>query len=281
MVDTGQDVDTDEQYVEKAKNTLREFGVQDPQVGDSGTIPIDEPGEFRILEYNIEETTPRYRQIANSLPRKGDERIINKTYSRPLCNILGCNALSLLPVDCTKTTEEFIDPEINIRSTPSRVPNAEANLNATPLSPPPNIQGEVQISGENFSQPGKVIEETVHKCKSESEEETEVIDESAIVSMESNHNVVVDSVNETLTTVQSVIPTVSPDVSKTTNVSFRKEGAFDLLKGIADVMVTGSMTANVTGSVKVEYKWRDKVNTRTFDINTTARIPVDNMDYSL
>lgn len=281
MVDVKQNADIDEQYVEKAKNTLREFGVQNPQVGDSGTIPIDQPGEFEILDYNIEETTPTYMQIVNSFPRRGDERIINKAYNRPLCNVLGCNALSLLPLDCTKTTEEFIDPEISIRNTPSRVPNAEANLNATPLSPAPNIQGEVQVNGENFSKPGEIVEKTVNKCKSETEEERQVVDGSAVVSMQSSHNIVVDSVNDSLTAVQSSIQDVGPDLSKTTNVSFRKEGAFDLLKGIADVMVTGSMRANITGSVEVQYQWRDKTNTRTFDINTTARIPVDYMDYSL
>ena len=176
--------DVDGELLEQGRELFRDLGVNNPEPGETYDIPVGDSAEFQVLESDIEDVTPRYREIANSLPRRGNERIINTGYARPLCNILGCNTLSLIPGTCSKTVEDFIDPQISIDNKPKRIPNAEVQLNALPGGQPPLIQGEVQIDGSNFSEPGEVIEKTEYKCSSETEEEKEIIDESAIVSMD-------------------------------------------------------------------------------------------------
>jgi len=272
-----ENAETEEEFYDLAKQTLRDLGVPDPTVGETGTIPISNSGNYEIIETNIRNTTKPGQQALNQFPRKGDERIVNQRYDRPICNILGCGIIDLLGIECSKTLEEYVDPEISFRNTPTEISSATARLN--PLNP--RIEGSVNVRGENFTKPGKVIEKTEYKCSTKSDTNKEIIDSSSIIDMEASHNIVVDAVDDVLDTVQSTLSVVQPNASKSADVSFEKTGALSTLEGIIDVWTTGSMTAQVTGSVDVKYEWKDSVKTETFTIDSRVRMPVNNLEYGL
>ena len=269
--------ETKEQFIAEAEQMLKDFGVKDPDVRSGGQIPVLDAGQFRVLDYNIYETTRPGQKALNSLPRKGNERIVNVTYDKPLCNILGCNLISILGLECSRTTEEYVDPEIDFENAPSGITNVTAHLN--PLNA--RITGDVKVSAQNFTEPGKIIERTTFKCSSDTEEDKDIITSSGILDMEASHNIFIDAAEETLDTVQAVTPGVQPEASTYTDVSFEKSGAISTLEGILEIWTTGSTTATVTGEVDVEYEWRNSINTRTFNIETRAVLPVQNLDYGV
>lgn len=270
-----ENADTAEEFYEQAKGVLADLGAPDPTVGESGTIPVQTSGQFQIEEFEIYNSTRTGQKVLNQFPRTSNERVITSGYDRPICNIMPCSVTQFLGIDCTRTVEDYIDPEIEIENVPTEIPEVTAHFN--PFNP--RITGNVEVSGENFSEPGKIKRETVYKCKDEKEEEEEIIDDSSIVSMESTHNIIDRTVDETVDTVTTVIPSLESGASQSTDVQFRKEGALELLEGIIDAWVTGSMTGRVTGDVDVEYEWKNSIKTETFTIDSLVTLPVKNINY--
>jgi len=266
---------TEAEFYEQAKSVLTDFGVPDPTVGEPGSIPIDSPGRFEVLEMNIEETTRPGQELLNTFPRRGDERIVNASYDTPLCNIFGCTLTQFLGLECSRTSEDYTDPEISLRDNPERIPEVNAYLN--PLNA--RVEGEMEVTGENFSKPGEIMTKTAYKCKDEVDEEVEIVDESAILDMEAEHNVSSNALNETIDTVRSTISSVQPDRSQSATVRFRKEGTLDTLQSIVDIWVSGSMVADVTGTINVNYQWKGSIKNRSFDVDSRLRLPVGSINY--
>ena len=267
--------DTAEEFYEQAKSVLTGLGARDPAVGESGTIPVQSPGQFEVQELEIYNSTRTGQKVLNQFPRSPDERVITSGYDRPICNVMPCSVTQFLGIDCTRTVEDYIDPKIEVENVPTGIPEVTAHFN--PFNP--RITGTVEVSGENFSEPGKVKRETVYKCIDEKENEEEVIDDSSIVTMESTHNIIDRAVDETVDTVRTVIPEVNAGGSDSTDVDFRKEGALQLLEGIIDGWVSGTMTGRVTGDINVEYEWKNSVKTETFTIDSLVTLPVRNINY--
>lgn len=268
---------TEEEFYEIAKDKLRQMGVSSPRVGESGTIPVGDRFMPEVLNSDIENTTRRSQDTLNNLPRRGDERVVNSMYRRPLCNILTCNTLKYLPIQCEKTVENYDDPEIAIDEAPTQVLSATAHLN--PLNP--RITGRIGIRDENLSEPGKITEKTVNKCSDEISEESRVVDSSAVLDTRSISDIIVSDVDEYLDTIDNSIEDLEPDVTVSSDVEFEKTGALETLTSILDVWTTGSMVADVTGNIRVQYEWRGTVNTETFSVDVRTRIPINNLNYDL
>jgi len=268
--------DTAEEFYEYAKDTLETLGATSPTVGEPGTIPVNSSSEFKVESVEIYNSTRTGQEILNQFPRDSNERILNSGYDRPICNFLPCSITQALGIECSRTTEEFIKPEIDIRNNPTEIPSVTAHFN--PFNP--RIEGDVQISAENFSEPGKVKRETVYKCSNESEEEEEVIDDSSTVTMEASHNIVDQTVDEFIDEVRSNLPGVPKGGDETATVNFRKEGTLNLLEGIIDAWVSGSMTGRITGDIDVEYKWKNSIKSESFTIDTVVNLPVKNINYN-
>lgn len=254
---------------EQAKDMLSSLGVDDPTVGETETIPISSSGEFEVIETEIRETTRPAQKALNQFPRRGDERFVNNIYSRPLCNVLGCGALSLIPGECMTVSEEYVDPVISFQNTPRKLKNVTIHVDTNP-----RIVGGVEIGADNFSEPGEVITTKEYKC-SQDEEEVEKVDESAIIDMQSNQSLVDEAANETIDAFETYIPGVQPEMSKSTDVEFRKEGAINVLRGIVQNWRSGRIRGQVTGTVDIQYEWKGSTKNRRFEINTTSMIPVE------
>ena len=266
---------TEAEFYEQAKSILTDFGVPDPTVGEPGSVPIDSSGRFEVLEMNIEETTRPGQELLNTFPRRGDERIVNASYDTPLCNIFGCGLTQFLGLECSRTSEDYTDPEISLRDNPQKIPEVTAYFN--PLNA--RIEGQMEITGENFSKPGEVITKTAYKCKEEVEEEIQVVDESAVLDMGASHNVVANAIDETVDTFRSTIPGVRPERSQSATLTFRKEGFIEVLKSLFDIFLTGSMVADVTGTINVSYQWKGSIKNRSFDVDSRLRLPVESANY--
>lgn len=268
--------ETEGEFYTQAKEMLQRLGVRDVKVGESGSIPIRNRNRTTVEDFRLYETTRAGQRALNQFPKAPGERILNQGYDRPICGIVGCGVTQFLGIECSATSKQYKDPEIELRNNPTSIRSATAYLN--PVNA--RIEGEVEISGENFSQPGEVRTKTTYKCKDDVETETEVVDESAIVSMNATHDVGIDAISEGLDTVQSTIDSVSPEQSKSATVSFRKEGVLEVIESIIDIWVSGSMVANVVGEVDVQYEWKGSTKNRTFDIEADVRIPIQNLEYS-
>jgi hypothetical protein len=260
---------TKEEIHDKAKQMLSSIGVDNPTVGQTTTIPTQETAGFEVIDIEINETTRPGQKALNQFPRRGDERVVNNLYKRPLCNILGCGILSAFPGNCKKVSEEYIDPTIDFENTPRKIKNATVNIDFNP-----RITGDVEIGADNFSKPGEVITTTEYKC-SENEEDTEIVDDSAILDMNAEHTIIDEAVNETIDTVQSTIPNIGPELSKSTDVDFVREGSINTLKGIVQNWRTGRIRGQVNGSVNIQYEWKGSTKNRTFDVTTTSMLPVE------
>lgn len=248
---------------------LSSAGVEDPTVGETTTIPVSDSSEYEVINTEIRESTRPGQKALNQFPRRGDERIINTVYPRPLCNILGCGALKLIPGQCEKKSEEYVDPVIEFNNGPRRIKNATVHVDFNP-----RITGDVEVGATNFSQPGEVITTTEYKCSSD-EENVEIVDGSAVLDMDAEHTIVDEAVNETVDTVQTAIPGIVPETSDSADVGFTKEGAINTLKGIVENWRTGRIRGQVNGSVDVQYEWKGSTKNRTFDITTTSMLPVE------
>jgi hypothetical protein len=272
---------TEQEFYEQAKQTLRELGVRDVKVGESGTIPVRSQGERVIEELEIYETTGTGQRILNQFPRRGNDRILNQGYDRPVCRLLSCNILDLVGIECTKTNERYIDPTIDFDSLPSVIPNATAYLN--PFNA--RIEGDVEILTENRTEPGKKVKETEYKCSQRTDKESDLIPESGILDFGASHDITIDDtidgerVTESLGTFSTNMPDVQPDTEVTRDASFRKEGVLSVLRSIIDIWTTGTTRVNVRGEVNIQYEWRGSAKNRTFDIESTMRLPVQNINY--
>jgi len=267
--------DTEQEFYEQAKLMLQDLGVRNPTIGESGTIPIRGSGEFQIEEMEITETTRTGQKIVNQFPRPSNERIVNAGYDYPICYIFGCSVTEALGIECSKTETQWIDPEIDIIDVPNEVTTATAYLN--PLNA--RIEGDINVEAQNNSEPGKKKTKKTFKCKNVSGEAEEVIEDSAIVSMLADHRVFDEEVDEVVDDIQSAVDDVRPNITTDSQASFEKRGALETIEGIYEVWTRGFTRANVTGSVDVEYEWRNSVKTRTFNIDTTMRLPIQNLNY--
>jgi hypothetical protein len=266
----------EDEFYNKATGMLQSLGVRNVKVGQSGSIPVRSQGSFQIESLDIYETTRGGQKALNQFPRAPSDRILSPQYDRPICGIVGCGITQFLGLECSATSEEYIDPKIEFRNNPTAVTSATAYLN--PVNA--RIEGDVEVTGDNFSEPGEVKTTTTYKCKDDVETSTEVVDGSAVLSMESSQTFGVESIDETIDTVQSSIADVTPDTSESVNVGFRKEGFLELIESVIDVWVTGSMLANVTGEVDIQYEWNGSTKNRTFNIDSEVRIPIQDLNYS-
>lgn len=267
--------DTAEEFYEQAKSILEDLNVSDPTVGESGSIPVNNSRSYVVEDTTAYNTTRTGQKVLNQFPRTSSERIITSSYDRPICNVMPCSVTEFLGIDCVRTVEQFIDPEIEIQNNPTEIPTVNAHLN--PFNP--RIEGDVEITGANLSKPGKVIREEIHKCSDESSKEEETIDESAVVSMEAEHGIIDETVDESIDTVTSVVPNVNPGSDKTAQVRFRKNGTIGLLKGLLEAWTTGAMSGRITGDVTVEYEWKSSIKTETFSIDSRVTLPVRDINY--
>lgn len=263
----------EEEFKQRALQMLEELGVESPSVGETGSIPASAPSisETKINSLNKRETTTTVQQTINRLPRPANERIISSPYNRPACRLLGCGVLQYLPLQCKGEKTEFKRPEISVENVPGQVQNVTAYLNFGN----PRIEGEFQISGENFSTPGEEIINTVYKCSSKEKTERNVIDGSGVVGMEASHGVIENSTDAVLDTVESTIPGIQPNATRTTTATFSKSGGLNVLQGLLSAFTTGTIRANVDATIDVSYEFRDSIRTRSFQYDSSMRIPVD------
>jgi len=90
---------TKEEIHDEAKQMLSSIGVDNPTVGQTTTIPTQETAGFEVIDIEINETTRPGQKALNQFPRRGDERVVNNLYKRPLCNILYLS-WSILKINC-------------------------------------------------------------------------------------------------------------------------------------------------------------------------------------
>jgi len=272
---------TEQEFKRKALQMLEELGVDSPSVGETGSIPASTPriSETQIDNINKRETTSSIQQTLNKIPRPASERVIYSPYNRPACRILGCGVLQYLPIQCKGEKTEFKPPEISVENIPGGVQNVTAFLEFAN----PRIEGEFEMSGENFSRPGEEIIKTVYKCRSEQKTERNVIDGSGVVGMEATHGVVENTTDAVLDGLESTIPELEPNATKTTTVTFTKRGALNVLEGLLSAFTTGTINANVDATIDVAYEYRDSVRSKSFQYDSNMRIPVDtdSLNYDL
>jgi len=51
------------------------------------------------------------------------------------------------------------------------------------------------------------------------------------------------------------------------------------LQSIVDIWVSGSMVADVTGTINVNYQWKGSIKNRSFDVDSRLRLPVGSINY--
>jgi len=265
--------ETEQEFKQKALQMLEELGVDSPSVGETGSIPASTPriSETQINNINKRETTTSIQQTLNKIPRPASERVIYSPYNRPACRILGCGVLQYLPIQCKGEKTEFKPPEISVENIPGGVQNVTAFLEFAN----PRIEGEFEMSGENFSRPGEEIIKTVYKCRSEQKTERNVIDGSGVVGMEATHGVVENTTDAVLDGLESTIPELEPNATKTTTATFTKRGPLNVLEGLLSAFATGTINADVNATIEVAYEYRDSVRSRSFQYDSNMRIPID------
>jgi|APHM01.1.fsa_nt_gi hypothetical protein len=263
----------DEEFKQRTLEMLEELGVESPSVGETGSIPVSTPSisETKIDNINKRETTSFAQETINRLPRPASEKAVFSPYDRPICRFLDCGVLQYFQLECKGEEIEFKPPEISVENVPGQVQNVTAYLNLGN----PRIEGEFQISGENFSTPGKEIIKTVYKCSSKQKTERNIIDGSGVVGMEASHGVIENSTDAALDTIESTIPEVQPNATRTTTATFSKSGGLNVLEGLLSAFTTGTIRANVDATIDVSYEFRDSIRTRSFQYDSSMRIPVD------
>ena len=261
---------TVEEFYQEAKGMLRDWGVPDPTVGEPATVDIPDSGDFKVHHMKVYEVTRPGQKALNAFPRRGKERVVNRAYDKPICNIFGCNLTQLLNIECVKTEEEFVDPEIDAVDIPVEITDATAYLN--PLNA--RVEGTMEVNAENNSEPGEKITTKEYKCKDEKERDVEIVDGSATLDFQAEHDVTVVSENEFLDTINSNTTEVAPGVDMDSSAPFEKTGTLQTLRSIVDVWRTGTMRASVRGLFDVNFNWRGSMATRRFNVDTGLDIPV-------
>lgn len=273
--------DTEEEFYQDAKQWLSSLGVSRPTVGEPGKIPVN-PGTHEVLEVNITESTSQLQKVANEFPRHESERIVLGSqqplgsYGGPICNNVGCGILNLLPRECSYTETTWTDPDISGRVVPDVIPEATAYLN--PFNA--RIEGEVSGDFSNFSDPGEKHTQEIFKCKEDGQKETEVQEDSAILDMTGDDRFNDVGNGEFIADVVHEVTGLEAKAEETDEVTFRKEGALETLRGIIDVWSTGTMRGNFDGTLSVSYEWKGSNRSKDFDIDVTARVPVQDLNYS-
>jgi hypothetical protein len=254
---------------------LRDLGVQNPRVGESGEIPVT-PGEFQLRKIEVENSTTGLRNVVNSIPRHKSDRYLYSGYTRPICNILGCNLLEFLPIECKQENVEWTEPKINANPFPVEIPQATAFVN--PFNA--RIEGRVTAALNNESEPGKKKITTQYKCRDETEERMETVEESAVLDVQTEFEFSDIGQGEIIDTITPDFLGINPDVDEESTESFRKEGNIPLIKSIVDVWVSGNMNARYNGSMDVEYRYKGRTRKETFNVDVEARVPVNNLNYN-
>lgn len=275
------EADTEEEFYELSKQWLRSLGVNNPTVGESGKIPVN-PGTHQVLDVNITESTSQAQKVLNEFPRHESERMILGQqqplgdYGNPVCNFFGCAVISALPRECSYTETSWTDPDISGRIVPDVIPEATAYLN--PFNA--RIEGDVGGAFDNFSDPGEKHTQEIFKCKEDGPKETEVVEDSAVLDMDADNEFTDVGNGEFIEDVAQSVAGLEPNADATKEVSFRKEGALDTLRGIIDVWASGTMRGEFDGTLSVEYEWKGSNRTKDFDVDVTARVPVQDLNYS-
>lgn len=271
---------TEEEWYEEALAMLRRLGVSNPEVGESGSIPVNPINQKEVVSVQITESTSTRQRVLNQFPRDPEERVLvggpkfTDSYGSLACNLLNCRGI--LPLrECSYVETSWTDPEIIADSLPNRIPEATAYLN--PFNA--RIEGDVEYELGNSSEPGEKHTQTIYKCKQNGPKETEVIEDSAVIDSLSDTEFIDVDAEETLDNVQHSVEEITPDASATAEVEFEKEGALTVLESLFNAWTNGYMRAEADGTLTVNYEWRGSQKTKEFNVNTEVRIPVTEINY--
>lgn len=276
-----QNIETEQEWYSEAKNMLSRLGVNNPTVGEDGSIPVS-PEPREVISVNVSESTPTRRRVLNQLPRTSEERLliggpkVLGDYGDPLCNNLNCRILSILPRECSRIKTTWTEPFITTTALPNEIPSATAYLN--PFNA--RIEGDAEFEFINNSNPGEKHTQEIFKCQSDGPKETEVIEDSSIVDGSTNSELIDRSVGEKLDDVSYSWSDVNSGSSPTAQAGFYKGGALSVLESIYNAWTQGYMEARAQATLDVEYDWRGSTNKKQFDIDADIRIPVTNLNYS-
>lgn len=266
-----ENADTVEEFYEEAKGVLSDLGVPDPTVGEEARIEIPETGELKLYDTQVYEVTRPMQKALNGFPRRGSERVVNRAYDRPICNIFGCNVTQTLGIECVKTNEKYVDPEIDAMDIPAKITNATAYLN--PFNA--RVEGTVEVKAENESEPGEKVTEKEYKCKDEIDKDTEVEEESGILDFQAEHDIISIAADERLASPNTSSRQVPPNSEERSTAPFEKTGTLETIESIISNWSSGVMKASIRGLFDVAYNWRGSISKKTFNVDTGADLPVE------
>lgn len=272
---------TEDEWLNEAIAMLERLGVNNPEVGEPGSIPVN-PGTFSLEEVHVTDDTGPLTTVRNQFPRHNSERLITGAnrplgdWGNPVCNIFGCALISRLPRTCTRTKVTWTDPNIIADVFPKEIPTATAYLN--PFNA--RIEGDVDAGLNNNSDPGKRHTQKIRKCEQNGPVETEVIEDSAVLDLNSDNEFHDLGSGELIDEVIHQVSNQQPDTQKEDSVSFEKSGALDVIEAIFNVWISGTMRGNFEGTLTAKYEWKGSTHRKEFNIDTVARVPVRNLNYA-
>ena len=263
---------TVEEWNEAAAQVLTNLDVDDPQPGQSGTIPVN-TGESEVLNVDLQRDTSAPLRMFNSGPYV-DEITGAVAQGGPQC-ALPCPLLEAMGMQCSDTEERWEEPTIEPNIFPTYVPEATIYLNPFDAS----IEGDIRTWYKNKSEEGTHSTRTTYKCQENEDWTTEVVEGSADVVASEASDIIVDEADEELDSIRNQWDEMAPEQSDHAEASFEKEGALDIIEAIAQYLASGTMAVEAEVTLTQEYEWRGRTHAEEWTGTVDAIVAVGSLSY--
>ena len=245
----------EDKVVEYIREYLVRLGIKSAEYANEGTVKTPK-AEYEMISKEV--------KLVSESPRKQSTRGIVETTFFPLFCIFGFEPWCWV--------RKYMEPDIKFDIHATKARDVHVHLARG------YIEGVIDTLFHNMSKEGKTWLENV---KTGERREERTVMGSADLLGSFAEKVIIKKLNEALADIENKIDKTKPNIKVTIDSGFEKRGYLDMIKNIFNILIKGKVYVDDDIDVTVSYSWLGETRSRTYKIDITANLPVEDVHWHL